>query len=209
MFFRRLICAIVLQGIYMNRHFLFIAVLTVVIGAVAGGLFGKLPATSSADTSVTAQKIVSDYREALNVVAQNYVSDVKHEKVLESSIQGMLWTLDPHSSFFTREEFRKLYEEQASQFYGIGVSILQHRDGVYVQSVIPGTPADKAGVRFGDKFLAVDGKEAKDWTSAEVSRNVRGERGTTVNVKLEFAAAFRCLRFGIILCLTAMSVTSV
>jgi carboxyl-terminal processing protease len=173
----------------MNRHFLFIAVLTVVIGAVAGGLFGKLPATSSADTSVTAQKIVSDYREALNVVAQNYVSDVKHEKVLESSIQGMLWTLDPHSSFFTREEFRKLYEEQASQFYGIGVSILQHRDGVYVQSVIPGTPADKAGVRFGDKFLAVDGKEAKDWTSAEVSRNVRGERGTTVNVKLERAGS--------------------
>ncbi len=173
----------------MNRKFLFIAILTVLLGAVVGGMLGNLPAKSSADTSVTTQKIVSDYREALGVIEQNYAGDVKHEKVAESSIQGMLWTLDPHSSFFTREEFRKLYEEQASQFYGIGVSILQHRDGVYVQSVIPGTPADKAGVRFGDKFIAVDGKESKDWTSAEVSRNVRGERGTTVNVKFQRAGS--------------------
>ena len=169
----------------MNRKFIIIAVLTIILGAVVGGLFGKLPASSSADTSVTTQKIVSDYREALNVIDQNYIGNVNHEKIAESSIQSMLWTLDPHSSFFTREEFRKLYEEQASQFYGIGVSILQHRDGVYVQSVIPGTPADKAGVRYGDKFLSIDGKEAKDWTSAEVSRNVRGERGTSVNIKFE------------------------
>ena len=185
MFFGRLICAIVFKEICMNRKFIIIAVLTIILGAVVGGLFGKLPASSSADTSVTTQKIVSDYREALNVIDQNYIGNVNHEKIAESSIQSMLWTLDPHSSFFTREEFRKLYEEQASQFYGIGVSILQHRDGVYVQSVIPGTPADKAGVRYGDKFLSIDGKEAKDWTSAEVSRNVRGERGTSVNIKFE------------------------
>ena len=99
----------------------------------------------------------------------------------------MLWTLDPHSAFFTRDELRKLYEEQSSQFYGIGVSILQHRDGVYVQSVIPKTPADKGGLRYGDRFIEVDGKDATEWTSAEVSKNVRGERGTTVNVKIERA----------------------
>ncbi len=171
----------------MNRKFIVIAILTIVLGAVVGGLFGKLPTKSSADSSLTTQKIVSDYREALGVIDQNYIGKINHEKVTESSIQSMLFTLDPHSSFFTREEFRKLYEEQASQFYGIGVSILQHRDGVYVQSVIPGTPADKAGVHYGDKFLTIDGKEAKDWTSAEVSRNVRGERGTTVNVKFQRA----------------------
>ena len=173
----------------MNRKFLFIAILTVLVGAVAGGIFGKFPEPSAADTSVTTRKIAADYREALEVIDRNYTGKIDHEKVLESSIQSMLWTLDPHSAFFTREEFRKLYEEQASQFYGIGVSILQHRDGVYVQSVIPGTPADKAGVRFGDRFAAVDGKDAKDWSSSEVSRNVRGERGTTVNVKLQRAGS--------------------
>ena len=123
------------------------------------------------------------------MIDENYVGKTDHEKVAESSIQGMLWTLDPHSSFFTRDEFRKLYEDQSSQFYGIGVSILQHRDGVYVQSVIPNTPADKAGFATATDLLRLTVKTAKDWTSAEVSKNVRGEKGTPVNVKFERAGS--------------------
>ena len=169
----------------MNKKFAVGAGVLIVVGAVAGGLFGRLAGSTSANSELTAGKVVSDYREALDVIDKDYIGNVDHEKVSDTSIQSMLWTLDPHSSFFTREEFRKLYEEQASQFYGIGVSILQHRDGVYVQSVVPGTPADKAGLRYGDRFVQVDGKDAKEWTSAEVSKNVRGERGTTVKVKIE------------------------
>lgn len=182
----------------MNRKFAILAVIVVFLGALAGGLFGKLPIGTSADTSVTPEKITADYREALEVVNANYVGNADHEKILDSSIQSMLWTLDPHSSFFTRDEFRKLYEEQASQFYGIGVSILQRRDGVYVQSIIPNTPADKAGLRYGDKFLQVDGKSAKDWSSAEVSKNVRGERGTPVKVQVERVGAAKPLDFEIV-----------
>jgi len=141
---------------------------------------------------------VADYREALDVIDKNYIGDVDHEKISDASIQSMLWTLDPHSSFFTRAEFKKLYEEQASQFYGIGVSILQHRDGVYVQSIIPGTPADKAGLRYGDRFVQIDGKDAKEWTSAEVSKNVRGEKGTPVKVKIERAGTTAAMDFEIV-----------
>lgn len=182
----------------MNKKFAIGAVVLVVVGAVVGGLFGRLSSTTSADSSVTAGRIVADYSEALDVIDKNYVGKIDHEKVADSSIQSMLWSLDPHSSFFTREEFRKLYEEQASQFYGIGVSILQHRDGVYVQSVIPNTPADKAGLRYGDRFLQVDAKDAKEWTSAEVSKNVRGKGGTPVKIKIERAAANAPLDFEII-----------
>jgi len=171
----------------MGNKFAIITVILVAIGAVVGGLFGKLPPTISADNAVTPARILSDYREAVDTVEKNYVSTVDHEKITDSSIQGLLWTLDPHSAFFTREEFQKLTQEQASEFYGIGVSILQHRGGVFVQSVVPGTPADKAGLRYGDKFLQVDGKDAAEWTSAEVSKNVRGERGTAVKVKVERA----------------------
>ncbi|HKX83025.1 MAG TPA: S41 family peptidase [Pyrinomonadaceae bacterium] len=181
----------------MNKSFAVIAIGLVAVGAVVGGLFGRLP-VSSADSGMTKERIVSDYSEALEVINKNYSGKIDHEDVLESSIQSMLWTLDPHSSFFTREEFRKLTEEQASQFYGIGVSILQHRDGVYVQSVIPNTPADKAGLRYGDKFLEVDGKSAAEWSSAEVSRNVRGEGGTTVKVKVERASAAKPMDFQIV-----------
>ncbi|MEO7674763.1 MAG: S41 family peptidase [Pyrinomonadaceae bacterium] len=182
----------------MNKKFAIGAVVLIMIGAVAGGLFGRLAGSTSANSEVTSGKIVSDYREALDVIDKNYVGNVDHEKISDSSIQSTLWTLDPHSSFFTRDEFRKLYEEQASQFYGIGVSILQHRDGVYVQSVVPNTPADKAGLRYGDRFVQVEGKDAKEWTSAEVSKNVRGERGTAVKIKIERATSNNPLDFEIV-----------
>ncbi len=182
----------------MSRKFVYIAILLVIVGAIVGGIFGRLPMTSSADSAISPEKVSGDYREALDVIDKNYVSEVDHEKVSETSIQGMLFTLDPHSSFFTRDEFRKLYEDQSSQFYGIGVSILQHRDGVYVQSIIPNTPADKAGLRYGDRFIEIAGKDAKKYTSAEVSKNVRGEQGTSVNLKIERAGTAKPLEFNIV-----------
>ncbi len=182
----------------MNRKFGIAAVILVVVGAVFGGLFGRFSPATSADSSITARRIVADYTEALEVIDKNYVGKIDHERIADSSIQSMLWTLDPHSSFFTRDEFRKLYEEQTSQFFGIGVSILQHRDGVYVQSVIPNTPADKAGLRYGDRFLEVDGKDAREWTSSEVSKNVRGKGGTAVKIKIERAASDRPMDFEIV-----------
>jgi carboxyl-terminal processing protease len=171
----------------MKRNFAILAIILVVVGGLLGGLFGRLPLRSSAGPAVTAERIESDYDEAIDVINQNYVTDVDHEKVSDRSIQGMLWTLDPHSSFFTQDEFRKLNEEQASQFYGIGVSILQHHDGVYVQSPIPNTPAEKVGLRYGDRIVSVDAKDARDWSVSEVSRKVRGEKGTSVKVRIERA----------------------
>lgn len=181
----------------MTRSYFLYAILIIALGAVVGGVFGKFPAATQADTTVTPAKVSADFREALEVIENNYVGKPDSEKTLDSAVQGMLWSLDPHSQFFTRDEFRKLYEEQSSQFYGIGVSIMQHRDGVYVQSVIPGTPADKAGIRYGDRFVEVDGKDAREWTSAEVSGNVRGERGTKVKVKVERAASAAPVEFEI------------
>ena len=64
--------------------------------------------------------------------------------------------------------------------------------------MIPKTPADHAGLRYGDRFLEVDGKDAKDWTSQEVSKNVRGVQGTPVNVKIERAGNAKPLEFTIV-----------
>lgn len=181
----------------MKYKFIIIAIILIGIGAVVGGIFGRLPNKSQADTGISRESIANDYSEAVKVIDKNYIKDIEREKLLDSSIQSMLWTLDPHSSFFTRDEFRKLYEEQQSQFYGIGVSILRHRDGVYVQSVIPNTPADKEGIRFGDRFVEIEGKDATEWSGSEVSKNVRGERGTPVNVKVERAGEKEPISFTI------------
>jgi carboxyl-terminal processing protease len=179
----------------MKKSFIIIAVFLVAVGAILGGIFGRLPNKFSFGTK---DKLTEDYMEALSVVEENYVDKTESEKTLESSVQGMLYTLDPHSSFFTQAEFKKLFEGQSSQFYGIGVSILSHRDGTYVQSIVKGTPADKAGLRYGDKFIEIDGKDANKWASQEVSKNVRGERGSNVKVKMQRPGVEKPLEFELV-----------
>ena len=182
----------------MDRKFVVFALMVVAMGALLGGLFGRLPSRTSAEGETTPQRVLADYKEAVRLVDENYSGEVDHEKITDSSMQAMLWTLDPHSAFFSREELRKLDEEQASQFFGIGVSILQHRNGVYVQSVIPNTPADKAGLRYGDRFMTIEGKDATGYSSPEVSKNVRGERGTAVKIQIERAGSPAPLDFEIV-----------
>jgi carboxyl-terminal processing protease len=145
-----------------------------------------------------ARAVESSFQEALQVVAENYVDPPEYEKASEASIQGMLWALDPHSNFFTKEQYQRLMQDQESRFTGIGVSILRHRDGVYVQTPLPNTPAARAGLRFGDRIVEVDGKDAREWTTQQVSKEVRGPEGERVQIKVERAGSEAPLYFTIV-----------
>lgn len=176
----------------------FTAATLVVAATLIGGIYGKRAFSRQADGSgAGAQAIESSYTEALSVISENYVETVDYEKANEAAIQGMLLTLDPHSNFFGPEEYRRLMQDQESRFTGIGVSILRHRDGVYVQTPIQGTPAAKAGLRFGDRIVEVDGKDARDWTTPQVSKAVRGPEGEPVSIKVERAGNQSALYFTI------------
>jgi len=100
----------------MHKSFIAIAFVLALVGAIAGGLFGRLQNSVSADATITTARISTDYREALDVISENYGGKADRESIADTSIQAMLWTLDPHSSFFTNAEFKRLSEEQASQF---------------------------------------------------------------------------------------------
>jgi carboxyl-terminal processing protease len=189
----------------MNKRFIAIASLVVLACAVMGGLQSsarrsRRPPTDQSlnAASATAENIENDYSEAVNTVSQNYAGEIDYEKATQAAIQGMLYTLDPHSSYFPYSEFKKLKEDQDSRFYGIGVTILQHRDGVYVQSTVEGTPAARAGLRYGDRIVEVEGKDAREWTSEQVSKNVRGGRGEPVNIKVERVGSEAALNFTIV-----------
>jgi carboxyl-terminal processing protease len=184
----------------MSRKFGIIAVAVIMLAAIVGGLSRRsIGKTSSPNTGAvsTAENIEGDYHAALSIIDENYAGEIDYEKATQAAIQGMLWTLDPHSNYFTRSEFQKLKEDQDSSFYGIGVSILQHRDGVYIQSLVENTPAARGGLRYGDRIIEVDGKDAREWTSAEVSKNVRGEKGVPVRLKIERAGSNAPLEFTI------------
>jgi carboxyl-terminal processing protease len=187
----------------MSRKFGVIAGIIIIAATIIGGTIGgattRLRNVSAKAHTTTAANILGDYGEAITtILPDNYAGDIDYEKATQASIQGMLQTLDPHSMYFSRTEYTKLKEDQDSRFYGIGVTILQHRDGVYVQSVVPATPAHRAGLRYGDRILEVDGQDARTWTSQQVSNKVRGERGEPVKLKIERAGSQTPLYFSII-----------
>jgi carboxyl-terminal processing protease len=189
----------------MTKKFGIVALVVIVVATVLGGTFGKRARNRAAASAQSAQaaanpadNIADDYESAIEVVTDNYAGDIDYEKATQAAIQGMLSTLDPHSMYFPRTEFQKLKEDQDSRFYGIGVTILQHRDGVYVQSAVQDTPAARAGLRYGDRIVEVDGQDARDWTSEQVSKNVRGDRGQSVKIKIERAGSEAPLYFTIV-----------
>ena len=188
----------------MTRRFIIIASALILITAVVGGTIGRsrrfrhtVPATGSAPYT-EADDIEKDYNEAVAAISVEYAGDIDYEKATQAAIQGMLSTLDPHSMYFPYNEFKKLKEDQDSRFYGIGVTIVQHRDGVYVQSAVEGTPAGRLGLRYGDRILEVDGQDARDWSSEQVSKKVRGGKGEPVKLKVDRAGSEAPLDFTII-----------
>lgn len=188
----------------MAKRFIIIAGLIILIAAVVGGTIGssrRLRRSVSVGGSVPdgpAEEIEKDYNEAVSTISSGYAGDIDYEKATQAAVQGMLSTLDPHSMYFPYNEFRKLNEDQDSRFYGIGVTIVQHRDGVYIQSAVENTPAARLGLRYGDRILEVDGKDARDWPSVQVSKHVRGGRGEPVIIKVERAGSEAPLYFTIV-----------
>jgi len=188
----------------MSKKFAIGAAVLILMAAIFGGTIGtgrNLSSFTSNDAKNSyrvADEIEKDYNEAVSTISTNYSGDIDYEKATQAAIQGMLSTLDPHSAYFPYSEFKKLKEDQDSRFYGIGVTIVQHRDGVYVQSAVEGTPAAKLGLKYGDRILEVDGKNASDWSSEQVSKNVRGGLGEPVTIKVERAGSEAPLYFTIV-----------
>src|SRR3990172_5166063 len=188
----------------MTRRFVLLASAVILITALVGGTIGRsrrfrrsVP-TNGVTVYTEAYDIEKDYNEAVSEISSNYAGDIDYEKATQAAIQGMLSTLDPHSMYFPYNEFKKLKEDQDSRFYGIGVTIVQHRDGVYIQSAVEGTPAARLGLRYGDRIVEVDGKDARDWSSDQVSKNVRGARGEPVKIKVERPGSEAPMNFTIV-----------
>jgi carboxyl-terminal processing protease len=128
------------------------------------------------------------YVQAMELIREKYVEEVGYEALNTAAIQGMLRTLDPHSNYYDRKSFEEMRMEQRSQYYGIGASIQGRYRGVYIMETFKDTPATKAGLRYGDQIIAIDGKNTESWNSDQVRDNLRGELGTEVKVTVRRAA---------------------
>lgn len=128
------------------------------------------------------EKLARDYIQAMELVRENYVREVDYETLTTAAISGMLRVLDPHSNFYDRKAFEEMRQEQRSQYFGIGASIQSRHRGVYIMETFKDTPAARAGLRYGDQIIKVDGESSESWDSDKVRDNLRGELGTEVKV---------------------------
>jgi len=125
------------------------------------------------------------FSQILDLVERYYVQDVPRADLINGAIDGMLQSLDPHSTFMDQEEYKSMQESTTGEFYGIGVEITQDESGVLrVVTPIEDTPADKAGLAAGDLILEVDGKLTQDLGLRESVSRIKGEKGTKVKLTI-------------------------
>ncbi|MEP6946762.1 MAG: S41 family peptidase [Acidobacteriota bacterium] len=153
-------------------------------------------AGKSAETSkriVKVDDIEKDISEALAAIESNYVGSksLNYNDLFKTSIDSMLHTLDPHSNYFDAKEFEQFRTDQSSRYYGIGATIGDLSDekgnviATYIKATFDGAPANRAGLRYGDKIVEVNGKSVLGKPFSDVRNLLRGPRGTEAKLVVE------------------------
>ena len=113
-------------------------------------------------------------------IRSEYVEEVDAEELIEAAINGMLTSLDPHSSYLPPVDAEKMREQTRGEFGGLGIEVTQEEGFVKVVSPIDGTPADEAGMEAGDFITHVDGESVLGLTLNEAVERMRGPVGSEI-----------------------------
>ena len=163
-----------------KKQFLAIIILFLALGVFAGG--GKIHRVGADINSAYEKlKILAD---VFGIVEKNYVESVKVSTLINGAINGMLETLDPHSSFMPPEMFKEMQTETRGSFGGVGFEITIRDKILTVVAPIEDTPAFRAGIQSGDQILRIDGKSTKDLNLMDAVKFMRGPQGTKVTITI-------------------------
>lgn len=195
-----------------STRWLWFAAAGLVVGLL--GAEARVPRAGAAATRATdpdVQSYLADFTRVYSLVESNYASSLDPNLAIfgldvpaspVGAIPGMLRPLDPHSDFFSPRAFAREQEQQAVKYYGVGMGILSQMDSsgrmsTHIPSVVPGSPAFKAGIRPGDIIRKVNGKSTEGLDSTTVSNMIRGPKGTEVRVSVEREGENHLLEFPI------------
>ena len=178
------------------RRALFSLILFFAVCAVTGSVLqSKVGAQSATDESQLRDSL-RNFTNVYAIVEQDYAEPIEGDKadtaIYDGAIPGMLRVLDPHSNFYDPKAYAKMREEQHGRYYGVGMTIQQQNNKVYVVFPFEGSPAFKAGIHPGDVIAAVDGKPVSvdgkipDGLNSTdmVAKALKGPRGTHVQATM-------------------------
>jgi len=161
--------------------------------AAAGGAVLGLVATTQVAGPLLAQEAESTtsvyeqldlFGDIFERIRSNYVEEVDDRELIEAAINGMLTSLDPHSSYLSPEAAQRMRVTTSGEFGGLGIEVTQEEGWVKVVSPMDGTPAEAAGIMSGDFITAVDGESVLGLTLDEAVRMMRGPVGAEIIVTI-------------------------
>ncbi|MEC8727721.1 MAG: PDZ domain-containing protein, partial [Pseudomonadota bacterium] len=152
-------------------------------------MIGVIIFMSSPSSSQTSREQVyqdlSLFGQVYESIRDNYVEPVNDRDLIHSAINGMLTSLDPHSSFLTADDFDQMQTRTRGEFGGLGIEITMEDGFVKVVSPIDDTPAAKAGIISGDLIVGIDGQNVLGMTLTEAVDLMRGEIGSEITVTIK------------------------
>ena len=151
------------------------------MGATAMTVVGQNAGAANAAGSDTYRQLAI-FGDVFERVRAQYVDEPDDQKLVETAINGMLTSLDPHSSYMNAEQAADMRTETRGQFGGLGIEVTMEDELVKVVSPFDGTPADKAGILAGDLIAEIDGEQVRGLTLGEAVDRMKGDIGTSVDL---------------------------
>jgi carboxyl-terminal processing protease len=165
------------------RKTLLIAASAFVLGAGTMAYVGQT-ARATAPPKADTYHMLELFGDVLDQVDRQYVSQVDDKKLIQSAMEGMLSSLDPHSDYLTPEAYSDLQDQTRGEYGGLGLEIQSDEGAVKVISPIDGTPASRAGIKPGDYILAVDGQNILGLSVSDAVKEMRGKPGEGVTLTI-------------------------
>ena len=136
----------------------------------------------------------------LKMIEEEYVDEVDMDSLIEQLYPQLLSMLDPHSAYIPASELQAVNDDLEGSFSGVGVSFQVINDTVHIIEVLAGGPSEKVGLLPGDKILKANGVSltGKDATTENVYKNLRGKKGTSVDLEILRSTSSKPLKFDII-----------
>ena len=166
----------------MRKYFL-IASAAFVLGAGSMAYIGQA-ARATTETKSETYHMLGLFGDVLDQVDRQYVTPVDDKKLIQSALEGMLTSLDPHSDYLTPEAYNDLQDQTRGEYGGLGLEIQSDEGAVKVISPIDGTPAARAGIKSEDYILAVDGQNILVMSVSDAVKEMRGKPGQAVTLTI-------------------------
>lgn len=136
------------------------------------------------EEEVNSYELLNLFAEVMERAKATYVEEISDKKLIESAINGMLVSLDPHSSYLDKKDFKYMTEQTSGKFGGLGIEITMEQGLVKIISPIDDTPAFRAGLKAGDYITNIDGETIIGMTLNEAVDKMRGKPGTKVKLTI-------------------------